>query len=117
MPEQIFGRLLAGCALATIGIVLILLLNFLLAKLMAALEDTVVIRFIDGAFAVIIYLILGVLLCLVLWCVLYCLDSTGIFKIYQTFIGEKSTLSQECYHFTEGLLKDFVDTYLKSLVK
>ncbi len=117
LPEQIFGRLMAGLVIATTGVIVVLLINFLLAKLTEAIEDTVVIRFLDGAFAVIIYLILGALLCLVLWSLLYTLDSCGVFKISDAFVSETPTLAKEFYHFAEGLLKDFVDTYFKGLMK
>ncbi len=115
-PEEIFSKLTAGALIAIAGVVLVVLVNMLLKKVTENVDDTPVIRVIDGSIATIVYLILGVVVCAIFWAGLYLLDYCGVFRISDIF-GEKAVFAKDCFAAAEKFLKTFADKYLMKYVK
>ncbi len=105
---NILGKVLAGAAIAAVGAALVWLLSWLLMKLIRNIENTAVLRAVDSTLAVVVYLALGVAVCLLFWGVLYTLDASGVFHISDTF-SDNLTLSKECFSTAESFLKKFVE--------
>ncbi len=110
IPPSLLGQITAGAVIALIGAIVVLVLSFLLGKLMDAIDNTIVLRAIDGALATLIYLALGVALCGILWGGLYCLDVTGILGVKE--ILPEGSFSLECFERAAWYLGDFADKYL-----
>ncbi len=109
--REICGRITAGALFMVVGLVVIALLNALLKLLTDGVEDTTVLRTIDGALASIVYVVLGLVLCALLWAVLYIFDYCGLMQIKELF-SDKVSLAKECYAGAEKYLKSIADKYL-----
>ncbi len=117
--RNICGRLLAGVFLAILFSVLVLCLSKLLKVCMLKVQSLTATRIIDGCIAVVIYLALGVVLCLVMWGVLYALDYYGLLKVSELFNSEVvsmadkvKTLSEACFEFVGKMVKGMLDAML-----
>lgn len=111
--QYLFGRITAGVVLAIPGIILIVLISVLLKKLVNAVKSCAFLRVVDGMFAAVLYAILGTVLVLVFWGLLYVLEYCGIFYVTDG-LNEYATLSKRFMDFAEFFLKDFVDAFLLS---
>ena len=109
--QYLFGRITAGVVLAIPGIILIVLISVLLKKLVNAVKSCAFLRVVDGMFAAVLYAILGTVLVLVFWGLLYVLEYCGIFYVTDG-LNEYATLSKRFMDFAEFFLKDFVDAFL-----
>ncbi len=110
LPSEVLGKLTVGLLFAIAGVAVILVLNVLLKMLINTIEQTVILRVVDGAFATLIYLALALGLVAVIWSGLYLLDACQIVNI-QSLLAEK-TFGYECFRTAEELLQGFVDKYL-----
>ena len=109
--QYLFGRITAGVVLAIPGIILIVVISVLLKKLVNAVKSCAFLRVVDGVFAAVLYAILGTVLVLVFWGLLYVLEYCGIFYVTDG-LNEYATLSKRFMDFAEFFLKDFVDAFL-----
>ena len=109
--QYLFGRIVAGVVLAIPGIILMIIINVLLKKLIEAVRSCSILRVLDGMFAAVLYAILGAILVLVFWCLLYVLEYCGIFYVTDG-LNEYATLSKRFMDFAEFFLKGFVDAFL-----
>lgn len=110
----IFARATAGAIMAVVGTILVLLINFLLKLATEKIEESSVVRVIDGVLAAILYLIIGVAVVAVFWGALYLLDYCGLFYTSDAF-NEYSFLSEEFFEVAEKYLKSFADKYFFKL--
>ena len=78
------------------------------------IEESSVVRVIDGVLAAILYLIIGVAVVAVFWGALYLLDYCGLFYTSDAF-NEYSFLSEEFFEVAEKYLKSFADKYFFKL--
>ncbi len=110
IPNGLLAQLTTGVLFAIIGTIVMVIINLILKKLMELIEDTTVLRIIDGVLATFIYLALGIALCGLLWSSLYLLDVCGIFQVRE--ILKANTFSFECFNTAEKFLKGFAEKYL-----
>ncbi len=110
IPGSVLGKITVGVLFAIIGTIVMVIINLILKKLMELIENTTVLRVIDGALATLIYLALGIVLCGLLWSSLYLLDVCGIFQVQE--ILKENTFSFECFRTAEKFLKSFAEKYL-----
>ncbi len=110
IPNGLLAQIATGVLLAVVGAIVMVIINWILKKLMELIENTTVLRVIDGVLATVIYLAFGVALCCLLWSGLYLLDACGIFQVRE-ILAEK-TFSFECFKTAESFLKDFAEKYL-----
>ncbi len=94
--SSILGKLTTGALMAIVAAGFLYFLNFLMRLLADKIEDTFVIRIIDGSIAAVIYLIVGAALVMLFWAILFALDHYGIIYVSQAF-GDGSSLAKECF--------------------
>jgi hypothetical protein len=68
-------------------------------------------RTFDGVLACFLYLLLGVLICVGIWCVLYALEYCGLADISKAF-SEESSLAGSLMKLSEKLIKPILEKYL-----
>ena len=91
LPETvapIVGQLLAGLLLFVLVLLVFALLNFLLKTLAEGIEGVGFFRVIDGSLACLVYLVVGVAVCLLVWATFYVVGAYGIFDINTVLAGE-----------------------------
>ena len=96
------------------GFVLLGVVAFLLRKAADKIEKNMAAYVIDEIFAVILYLVFGVVLVASFWGFLYLLDYSGIFRVSEAF-HDKASLSDEFFGVAERYLKGFADKALSKL--
>lgn len=107
----VLGKITAGLILVLAGVVLLSIIIFLLRKTREAVEAHKTSLILDEVVAVGIYLIIGALVAMSIWSVLYLLDYCGIFYVTKAF-NEDASLSGEFFQLAEEYLKDFADNHL-----
>ncbi len=110
VSPALLGKVTLGVLFAIVGVLAVVLLNLLLKVLIEWVESTTVLRIIDGIFATLIYLVLALGICAVLWGGLYVLDACELFRV-QSLLKE-GTFSFECFATAEKFLGKFVEQYL-----
>ncbi len=116
LPEEIFSKLTAGALIVIAGIIVVALINMLLKKVTENIEETPIIRVVDGSIATIVYMLIGVVICAIFWAGLYLLDYCGVFQISDVF-SEKAVFAKDCFAAAEKFLKAFADKFLMKYVK
>ena len=99
----IIARVLAGVVLAIFAILAIVLLNIFLNKCCGWIEKVRLTRMVDGCLSVVLYAIIGVLVCFGIWMVLGCLDYFDIVK-FREALGENATLAKGLLGFARHML-------------
>ncbi len=110
----LLGQLTVGALFAIIGTIVMVIINIILKQLMEMIEDTTVLRIIDGVLATFIYLALGIALCGILWGSLYLLDYYKIFRVQEVL--KENTFSYECFNTAGKGLKWFAEKYLSKVI-
>ena len=115
-PEYrlLLAKVATGGLLTLAGFVLLAVVAFLLRKAADKIEKNMAAYVIDEIFAVILYLVFGVVLVASFWGFLYLLDYSGIFRISEAF-NDKPSLSDEFFGVAERYLKGFADKALSKL--
>ena len=103
----IVGKLLAGFLLCLAVIVAVILLNLLLKGLVALINDIGFFRVIDGAFATLIYFVISVAVCAVIFFIFAVLAKYGIANIGKAFAedGLATKLLGTCREYADLLLQ------------
>lgn len=109
------GRLLAGCCLMAFFAVLLVLLNLLLRYACRVVERKSGIKIVDGVLASVVYFLLGAVLCVAIWCVLYTVNYYGIFHVTE-IVSEKSSLSNGLFDFAGSIMEPYIEK-IDSLLK
>ncbi|MBQ8295101.1 MAG: hypothetical protein IJX87_01560 [Clostridia bacterium] len=107
LPEIIrpfAGKLLAGVGLFVLFMALVIIIKLILSKCSKAVASVGPIRAVDGACASVVYFIVGLLVCIAIWCVLYVFDYCGIFRISE-ILSEEATLSKGLFELCGKALK------------
>ncbi len=113
--DEIAAKAILGVAIATVLCLLVAGLNALLRDLTYNIEDTKVIRFLDGAIASVIYVIVGAGLCVLLWGGLYVVDYVGVCDL-GSLLAEGESFSNECFKIASKLFSKIADTNLSGLI-
>ena len=115
VPEQFrpfVAKLIAGVFLLLFFTVIFLFVNHILVKYEKSLEKASFMKGVDSVVSCVLYFLIGVALCVLLWAGLYALDVCKIFKISEV-LGEDAVLSKELLNF----VKTFMDQFLKPFLK
>lgn len=110
MMGYFIGRIVAGCCLLAFFIILLVIINVVLKKCCNMIQKGPI-RVIDGAFACVIYLIIGVALAIGIWCILFTLDYCGIIYTTEIFATEAS-LARGLFQFAETMIKPFLSMFI-----
>lgn len=102
------GKILAGILLAVVVILFFVLLNWIMKKLVAVVEKYGFTRSVDGALAGLIYLVFGIIVCVLVWVVWYVLARYGIFNVEELFTSE-ATLSKGLFDVCDASLSPLLD--------
>lgn len=100
----VIGKILAGILLAAFSIATTIFLVWVFRKLADWTEDHAFTRITDGVMAFILYLVIGVAVCLFVWMVWYLLSRYGIFNVNELFT-EQSSLSNGVYNLAGGIIE------------
>ena len=104
----IVGKIVAGLVLLAFLIVVLLIVNFLLKKLVKVINGVGFFRVIDGSLSAVAYLLVGVLVCVVLWAGFFLLSYYGIFE-FDVMFAKGSVLSSSLLDACEAYLKPLLE--------
>ena len=90
MVAPIVGKLFVGLLLAVAVILIMLLLNWLLKKAVEGVQNVKVLRVIDGSISGVLYLTFGVLVCALVWALLYTLGYYNVLNLHEIFMQNGS---------------------------
>lgn len=105
----ILGQLIAGLLLVAFAVVLIVLLHVGMKKLCKVIAKVKAMKIVDACLAALVYAVIGVVICIVIFAAMACLEYFGIFQIGGVF-GENAVLSQTLF---DTILQE-VETLLAS---
>ncbi len=105
----IVGKLFAGLLLMIVVIVITVLLNWVLTKVATWSCENSVAKIIDGTAAAILYLFIGIAVCLLVWAFWYLLARYGIFNVQELFT-EQSSLSSGLFKLMGGIIEPLLVT-------
>ena len=100
----IIGKILAGLLLAVFTVAVFVFMNWVLKKLADWTENHAFTRTVDGIMAFVLYLVIGVVVCFLVWAVWYLLARYGIFNVNELFT-EETTLSNGIYNLCGGIIE------------
>lgn len=106
--SAVFGKLMMGGLLFLVGMGGIVLINLLLGKLIGLVGELAFARSVDKIFAVVAYMVAGILICVTFWAVLYACDYCGFFNTGELFM-EKAKLANGIYQGGDRWLKPLFD--------
>ena len=100
----IVGKLLTGLLSALFLVAVFVFVNWVLRKLGEFTIKHPVARVMDGIFSGLIYLIVGIIVCFLVWAVWYLLTRYGIFNVTEIF-SEEATLSNGLFNVLEAFIE------------
>lgn len=112
LPETfapIVGKILAGVLLFVLVLLVFALLGFILKTLAEGIESVGFFRVIDGTLACLVYMIIGVLICVFIWAAFYVIGAYGIFDVNTLLTGDSlvKKLIDACGVYIQPLLDNF----------
>lgn len=99
----ILAKVLAGAFLAVIAGVLMFLVNILLKKCCHMVSKASPTRTVDKVLACALYVAVGAVVCIGIWCILALLENVNLFTISE-MLSEEATLSNNAFEFAKELL-------------
>ena len=112
MMAFVVGRILAGVCLLVFFTVILILINIILKKCCRMVQGTKPVRVLDGSLACLIFLAIGVVLVIAIWCILYTVDYCGIFHTTEIFTKD-AALANGLYKFGESMMKPYIDKFIQ----
>ena len=103
----IVGGIFAGLGMSLVAILAMVLINLMFKGLIYVKDSWVVFRAIDGTFAVLLYFVIAVAVCLLFWAVFTLFTHFGL--LHTVFFTEKTTLA--------GGFFDICQTYFEPLIQ
>ncbi len=100
----IVGKIFAGILLAAFFVAVTLFLNWALKKLAEWTAAHKFTRITDGVMAFILYLVLGIVVCLLVWALWYLLARYGIFNVHELFT-EEASLSNGVFNLSGSIIE------------
>jgi hypothetical protein len=110
--SPILARIFAGGVMALFGGVLLMLFNLLLAKCCNLVDAAGPTRLIDRCLATVLYLMIGAVVCVVIWAALSALNYFGVFNISEV-LADASSLSSKLLNATSGYVEKLIAPILK----
>lgn len=120
MPESLgavggYLSLALTSILFVIAVVLVrFVLNLILKVLVKCVRRTPILRKVDGALSCLAYVLVGVLVCAILWAVLYLIEYYGVFSTSSLF-SENATISQGLFALLDTYFKPLIDGFMGGL--
>ena len=111
MFRALAGKLLAGVLIFAFFMILLALVNYLLGRLSYVVIRLKPIRMLDGSIACFLYFLLGVIVCIGVWCLFYALDYCGLLHISEAF-SEESSLAGSLFKLAETWVKPVIDKFV-----
>lgn len=108
MAAPIVGKIFAGLLLAAAVILIMLLLNWLLKKAAEGVQKVNALRVIDGSISGILYLVFGVLVCAVVWALLYTLGYYNVLNLHEIFM-QNGSVSNGLLEVSKEYVKPILD--------
>ncbi len=106
----IVARIFTGILLVGAIIVVVLLLNWLMKKASEGIENVGWLRVVDGSISGVAYIVIGAIVCALIWALTYVLGYYGIVKLNELFVQETS-LSQSLLGACETYIKPLLDKF------
>ena len=104
---NILGKVLAGICLSVGAGILTFLLNLLLKKCCKLVSANAPTRMVDQILSCVLYMVIGVVICLGVWFVLALLENFGLFNISEV-LHEKAYLSNGLFDLAKGIVRKLV---------
>ena len=104
---NILGKVLAGACLSIGAGILMALLNLLLKKCCKMVSASAPTRMVDQILSCVLYMAIGVVICIGIWFVLALLENFGLFNISEV-LGEEAILSKGFFSLAKGLVGKIV---------
>lgn len=108
MMATIVGQLIAGALMAIAVSIVMMILNFLLRKVNFALRKNKFIRNLDGSISCMVYLIIGMAVCIGVWAIICALDVYGVINassLYNANAPISTGIHNVCKVFVEPFLQ------------
>ena len=102
------GKLIAGGCMSLGVIILMVFVNIALSKFCNFVSQTAPTRLVDSVLSCVLYMMIGALVCVVIWFVLAAMDYFGLFHISEVLSEEGAHLSNGLYKFANKLLDTLV---------
>lgn len=105
----IVGQILAAVLLCVIVLLVLALLNFILKTLAEGIESVGFFRTIDGMLACLVYLVIGAIVCALVWAAFYVLSAYGILDVSAVLLDNTITtkLFNACGVYIQPALDNF----------
>jgi hypothetical protein len=119
LPEMaviIAGQIVASIVLVIFSVVLTFALKVVFHLLISATKEVTLLRKIDGALGCMAYLIIGALVCLLAWAVVYAGQSFNLFTVSSLFT-EKATIPRCLFTLMEMYIEPLLNTAMGFLGK
>lgn len=100
---DILGKVLAGACLSIGAGILMALFNLLLKKCCKMVSASAPTRMVDQILSCVLYMAIGVAICIGIWFVLALLENFGLFNISEV-LGEEAILSKGFFSLSKGLV-------------
>ena len=98
----IVGGIFAGLGMSVIVILVMVLLNFIFKSLIRVKDSWKPFRVIDGVFAVLLYFVIAIAVCLLFWAVFTLFTHFGL--LHTVFFTEKTTLASGFFEICQTYL-------------
>ena len=100
----VVGKIIAGLLLAVFFVAVTYVLNWALKKLADWIHGHSFTRITDGILAFVLYLVLGIIVCLLVWAIWYLLARYGIFHVDELFTADAS-LSNGVFNLAGSIIE------------
>ena len=112
--SKIGGRLLLGCVLCIISIIIIELINCILKKIVDFIWESKLLKTVDKIVSCFVYAIVGTLICIAVWAVLFLLQRYTSLSLSTMFSGH-AKISHSLIEAFKIYLQPYVDDFLRVL--
>ena len=107
----IVGKLLTGALFCLAVSVIVLLINWGMRKCVRQIAKGKFSRILDGCLASLIYIVIGLVVCLLIWALWYVLGRFDVFYITEIFT-EEATLSNTLFNMCDSIIAPFINGLL-----
>ena len=107
MLNGILGKITAGICILAAFAVLLVLMNVLLKNIEKGINGIGLTRRLDGCLACVMYMVIGVVICMAIAFVLTGLDILGIFRTSE-IIGDEAYFARALYEFAKSIIGPFL---------
>ena len=112
--SKIGGRLLLGCVLCIISIIIIELINCILKKIVDFIWESKLLKTVDKIVSCFVFAIVGTLICIAVWAVLFLLQRYTSLSL-STMFSDHAKISHGLIESFKIYLQPYVDDFLRVL--